>query len=108
MPLLEVFALAKMRFLSHPDSIPRNKRWGVEGGGKEGTAPLEELQVPQPGQGMHPVPVLGAAAGKLPESRSPTPLRDLALPPFPLHLFIQRRAAEGQTESCLLGVPSRT
>ena len=50
---------------------------------------------------MHPVPVLGAAAGKLPESRPPTPCRDLALLPFPPHLFIQRRAAEGQTEPCL-------
>lgn len=73
-PLLEMLALAKVRRPSHPDSIPRNKRcgWRVEGGGEEGTAPLEELQVPQSGQGMHPVPVLGAAAGKLPKSGPPT------------------------------------
>lgn len=77
----------------------QEQRLGVEGGGGSRNSPcLEELQVLRPEQEMCPVPVLLGAAGKLLQKGDlPGPHRDLAFLPFPPHLFIQRRAAEGQT-----------
>lgn len=80
-----MFALAKVRCLRHPDSIPRNKGWGWRVEESEKNSPsLEELQVPLPEQEMHPVPVLMAAAWKLLQKGDLPPLTEIWLS-FPSH-----------------------
>lgn len=92
-----MFALAKVRWLKHPDSVPRNKGGGAEGhcGGwrraQENSPALEQLQVPLPNKRSVlscPWAKGSAACREASPERPPALLRDLTSLPFPSHVCL--------------------